>query len=714
MAKNWAITIGINRYQWLRSLQYATTDADAMRQLFLAELSFEQVYHFTDTSAPIPQDYGPDLVSQPTYTTLRRFLSKRFEQPFLGNGDNLWFFFAGHGIRHEQRDYLMPSDGDRADLPNSAIPIHYIAERLRNSGADNVILLIDACRSYEGRRDGVGIGEERQQGVITLFSCSPESSYEIEELRQGAFTHILLQSLRLQGEGNCATVERLYQRLRTYVPQLTRQYKRDVQTPYGVVEPLSKNHLILLPRQATLGDVAILRNDALTAEVTHDRQTAEQLWIRVLTVSPGDPDALAGIKRIYQGTAPASVPISPPAQKPPQLTKPNVSAATPRSATTRSAQAVPVAIPVRSQQTPSTVRDSLGRLRHRPASSDPLFSRIGRRKTIQILGFAGVGGISTILLGRALWPNEPAPEVPIAPVPESSSEAWKLPELEPATKNGSIAEFNVATVDTQTESIRIERKQAEFRTEEIADGITLDLMAIPGGTFAMGSPQGEGEDDEKPQHQVTVKPFLMGTYAVTQAQWRAVANLLKVDGELQADPSRFKGDKRPVENVSWDDAVEFCKRLSQHTGREYRLPTEVEWEYACRAKTTTPFHVGETLTSDLTNYDANFTYGNGPKGNYREQTTDVGSFPANVFGLYDMHGNVWEWCQDHWHENYDQAPTNGSAWSSTDENVGRLLRGGSWYDYPVLCRSANRFSSARDYRSNVVGFRVVCASSWTL
>jgi formylglycine-generating enzyme required for sulfatase activity len=593
MAKNWAITIGINRYQWLRSLQYATTDADAMRQLFLAELGFEQVVHFTDTSAPIPQDYGPDLVSQPTYTTLKRFLRERFNQPFLGNGDNLWFFFAGHGIRHQQRDYLMPSDGDRADLPNSAIPIHYIAERLRNSGADNVILLIDACRSYEGRRDGVGIGEERQQGVITLYSCSPEeSSYEIEELRQGAFTHILLQSLRLQGEGNCATVERLYQRLRTYVPRLTRQYKRDVQTPYGAWEPPSKNHLILLPRQATLGDVMALKLDAQQAEIERNLTAAEQLWIRVLTVSPGDPQALAGIKRIYQGTAPTSVPISPPDQK-------------------------------------------------------------------------------------------------------------------------AIKEFKVATFDTQTQRIRIEKKQAEFCTEEIADGITLDLMVIPGGTFAMGSPEGEGDDDEKPQHEVTVEPFLMGTYAVTQAQWKAVVNLPKVDSELQVDPARFKGSNRPVETVSWNDAVEFCKRLSQHTGREYRLPTEAEWEYACRAGTTTPFHTGKTLTSDLANYDATEIYGDGFKGEYREQTTDVGSFPANAFGLYDVHGNVWEWCQDHWHKNYADAPTDGSAWLSTDENASRLIRGGSWIYYPSYCRSAYRINYTPDLRYYSFGFRVSCSAPRT-
>ena len=156
MGRNWAITIGINGYRNLQRLNYAQQDAEAMRQLFSQELDFQHVYHFTDDSPPIPQDYGSPLDSQPTYTTLRRFLRTRFEQPFLRDGDNLWFFFAGHGIRDQNRDYLMPMDGDRGDLDNSAIPINYISERLRQSGADNIILLIDACRSLEGRRDGLG------------------------------------------------------------------------------------------------------------------------------------------------------------------------------------------------------------------------------------------------------------------------------------------------------------------------------------------------------------------------------------------------------------------------------------------------------------------------------------------------------------------------------------------------------------------------------
>ncbi len=276
MTKNRAITIGINGYRYLQKLNYAMQDATAMRQLLGAELNFQEGYHFTDVSGPIKQDHGSPLDSTPTYTALRRFFNKRFEEPFLGDGDNLWFFFAGHGIRHNQCDYLMPIDGDRSDLENTAIPMYWISDRLRRSGADNIILLIDACRSFEGSRSGIGIGQEKQQGVITLFSCSPEeSSYEIQELKQGAFTHALIESLRIQGEGNCATVERLYQRLLHDVPQITNYYKHVPQTPYSVIEPTSKNHLILLPKQATLADVRALKNDALKAELQEDLKAAK-------------------------------------------------------------------------------------------------------------------------------------------------------------------------------------------------------------------------------------------------------------------------------------------------------------------------------------------------------------------------------------------------------------------------------------------------------
>ncbi len=285
----------------------------------------------------------------------------------------------------------------------------------------------------------------------------------------------------------------------------------------------------------------------------------------------------------------------------------------------------------------------------------------------------------------------------------------------------------------------IQRHQAtaQYFTEELEDGIGLEMNLIPGGSFWMGTEDKEIErlcqtyDEEwfrweSPQHKVIIPTFFMGRYPITQEQWRIVAGWKQVERELDSDdPSNFKEDyeeidrwQRPVENISWDDAVEFCKRLSQKTKREYRLPTEAEWEYACRAGTTTAFHFGETISTDFANYrgtDWKYegkvypgNYGKGEKGIHREQTTPVGYFKvANNFGLYDMHGNVWEWCKDDWHENYEGAPTDGSAWLSGDSS-NRVIRGGSWLGIPLSCRSAIRVSDMRYDRLNPVGFRVVC------
>ena len=302
--------------------------------------------------------------------------------------------------------------------------------------------------------------------------------------------------------------------------------------------------------------------------------------------------------------------------------------------------------------------------------------------------------------------------------------------------------FQTVTVNAEGEIIPPENKTAPYFTENLEDDITLDMVYIPRGRFLMGAAATEAEsyDDERPQHQVTVKPFLMGKYPVTQAQWLAVAKLPKIQYDLKLDPSRFKGENLPVESISWYHAVEFCARLSRHTGKSYRLPSEAEWEYACRARTTTPFHFGETITTDLANYDGtddkdnkwSGSYGQGPKGIDRQETTPVGSFEvANAFGLYDMHGNVWEWCADPWHDSYDGAPTDGTVWdkncndnryqSSIDllvnseekDNQARLLRGGSWYSNPRNCRSACRYYFAPGIDYYAFGFRVVCVAAWT-
>jgi formylglycine-generating enzyme required for sulfatase activity len=255
------------------------------------------------------------------------------------------------------------------------------------------------------------------------------------------------------------------------------------------------------------------------------------------------------------------------------------------------------------------------------------------------------------------------------------------------------------------------RKATNHFYDEILDvKPPLRMMQIPAGEFLMGSPDNELERDEResPHHRVSVPSFFMAKYPVTQAQWRIVATMPhQVQRELNPDPSRFKGDSRPVEQVSWEDAIEFCARLSKHTKRQYRLPTEAEWEYACRAGTTTPFHFGATISPELANYSSSTAYADGPTGKSRGETIPVDHFKvANAWGLCDMHGNVLEWCQDHWHDNYKVVPDNGSAWLTDDDEASHVLRGGSWYTYPRNCRSASRRTYNPADRDNRLGFRV--------
>ncbi len=267
-------------------------------------------------------------------------------------------------------------------------------------------------------------------------------------------------------------------------------------------------------------------------------------------------------------------------------------------------------------------------------------------------------------------------------------------------------------------------KTTKYYVQDLGNGIELEMVLIPEGNFIMGSPEDELEhrDSESPQHSVNIKQFFIGRYPVTQAQWRAVVALPQIDRELKPEPSYFKGDKRPVESVSWYDAVEFCSRLAAQTKRPYSLPSEAQWEYACRAGTRTPFHFGETITTDLANYrgtdheEWSGSYGKGLKGIYREETTEVGSFGgANRFGLSDMHGNVWEWCLDDWHDNYKGLPTDGSPWVDENNNLSQsqqktaCLRGGSWVNNPDYCRSASRNHLVRaDRLYDIIGFRVAC------
>ncbi|NJR14922.1 MAG: SUMF1/EgtB/PvdO family nonheme iron enzyme [Calothrix sp. CSU_2_0] len=337
-----------------------------------------------------------------------------------------------------------------------------------------------------------------------------------------------------------------------------------------------------------------------------------------------------------------------------------------------------------------------------------------RREILKTLGWLGTGVGLSFLGGKIFMRDTQEPqksdigEITNSGTRDSLPTSTSSPVSKTATKsNFSLQTLNFETVTVDSKGTINNRRKlnAKYLAEDLGNGVTLDMVQIPGGTFTMGSPESEvgRSKDESPQRQVQVPSFFMGRYTVTQAQYQAI---------MGNNPASFKGANRPVEQVSWDDGVEFCKKISQQTGRNYRLPSEAEWEYACRAGTTTPFYFGETITTDLVNYNGTVTpYGSAPKGVYRKETTEVGKFPPNAFGLCDMHGNVWEWCQDVWNDNYSQAPTDGSARLSGNDNQRKLLRGGSWSSYPENCRSAYRFNDTRVNRFIYNGFRVVLFSA---
>jgi formylglycine-generating enzyme required for sulfatase activity len=231
------------------------------------------------------------------------------------------------------------------------------------------------------------------------------------------------------------------------------------------------------------------------------------------------------------------------------------------------------------------------------------------------------------------------------------------------------------------------------------DETTMRLALIPAGKFLLGSPLGDKnrQADERLPRDVTIsKPFYMGIYEVTQKQYLAVTGKA---------PSQFKGENNPVERVSWDDAVEFCKKLSSMTGKSVFLPTDAQWEYACRAGTTTPFNTGDTITADQANFNGSAIIVNGRPGKFRQKTIPVGEFKPNAFGLYDMHGNVWEWCAD-WYDGRYYISDNRTDPTGPASGRYRVFRGGGWIGNQSACQSSAYSGQEPDTRNNNIGFRV--------
>ena len=288
-------------------------------------------------------------------------------------------------------------------------------------------------------------------------------------------------------------------------------------------------------------------------------------------------------------------------------------------------------------------------------------------------------------------------------------------------------QFTAATIDSSGVMKGGMQREGRLFREDLGSNESLEMVELPSGNFWMGSSETEFSQvvkelqrvglpllqakevaqAETPQGQVQVVSFFLSRLEITQAQWAEVADWPQVKIELNSEPSFFRGKDRPVEQITWEEAIEFCDRLSARTGRPYRLPSEGEWEFACRAGTLTPFHFGETISPTIANFDATSPWGRTLSGVRRQQTFDSGSTDAaNGFGLLDMHGNVQEWCMDPWHPNYKGSPSGASVWETHGDPQYRVVRGGSYSSAAAFCRSSSRTRKEFTRRFSDTGFRV--------
>ena len=625
-----AIVIGVNHYEFLQPLKYAQQDALALKEFLETEAKFDRVYYFAEDA---PMVNGMSM--RPTRNNIRRVMRGTFAEPFMGDGDNFWFFFSGHGMRSGERDFLMPIDGDPDDVSESGISTAQVSEWLRGCGADNVVMVLDACRSG-GMKDGKGIGDQtkkgcRQTGVISLFSCSPNQySYELEAYQQGAFTKVLLEGLGVQG--GCATVARLDEYLKRRVPEVVRSALGDRynQMPYSIAEPMNKANLILMPQHSRPEDLTMLKNDAFRAANANDLRLAYQCWLRVNIASRGlDMEAIGEIVRL----------------------SPQVAGFKTQTKTST---------PAKSQPT-SEVPLGKGDLGGSKPTEKPIED--------MDMGFAEI-------------------------FEKFFSESENTASLKSGDRNLNLFKFETCQLSSEGVVFQQQTKTAPYFRQDLGNGVGIDMVAILGGKF----------------RNIQIPEFFMSKTLITQAQWETVSKLPKFKIELKSNPSRVKGSKHlvepkhPVERVNWWMAEEFCKRLSIVTKQNYVLPAEAQWEYACRSGTETKYYFGETLSSEVANYS-----------NSIQETTEVEKYPANAWGLYDMHGNLWEWCADHCSPDFETALKDSNPIVSSNESAKRVMRGGSWINGPQRCASGFRYCGSPEVFnfSGGVGFRVACSSPRT-
>jgi len=717
MSRKVALLIGVSEYgEGIPSLSAPLNDVAAMKRV----LENPKMGGFDAIKTGI----NPDLL------TMRTAIEQIFAN--CRKDDLVLLFFSGHGITDDDgRLYFATKDTSKNSYKATSVLASFIQDMSRDSYAKRQVIVLDCCYSgafAEGwQAKSVGLKLQQELGaegrVVLTSSTATQTSFQQEGEALSLYTQYLVEGMETGAADKNEDGKIHAHELHDYAKAKVQEVKPK-QKPGIIIDKEGFNILLgrapiddpeldyrkLVEQYATEGQMTVAGNYILRVkrqELGITEEKSEEIINEVLAPYRKRIEHIALYQQALTEAVEQNYPLTKRLSKELKDLK-DVLGLEDRDIAQIQQQILAAKYweKLREEERQRQNEPDAERLKpdRKEYSSSAGNLQITRAKFLKWAGFAGVGVVSTAIVGR-LFSGERSPDSGITQAPErvTDSEIPQSPERSPDSEM-------VVTVNQKGEIINRQPYQAEVFTENLPQEVGLEMVAIPWGKFTMGSPETEEGhyENEGPQHQVTVSPFLMGKYAITQEQWQAVAQLPKIKRDLDPDPSRFKGAKHPIETVSWYDATEFCERLSKQTGQEYRLPSEAEWEYACRAGTTTPFHCGETITTDLANYNGNGIYASAPQGKYRKTTANVGSFPPNAFGLYEMHGNVWEWCADPGHENYKGAPTDGSTWLDADGIGAHVLRGGSWQFDPRLCRSAVRFILDPDSRGHFIGFRIVC------
>ncbi|HEY9609178.1 caspase, EACC1-associated type [Allocoleopsis sp.] len=654
-----ALLVGVSEYeQGLNPLPSAARDVEAMKQV----LQHPDIGGFAEADVTVLINRSRQEIEEAIYYL---FANRQKD-------DLLLFYFSGHGVKDELGNLYLATPTTRKDpgrnklVKPTAVAARVLHESMNESYSKRQIVILDCCfsgafaKGMTAKDDGL-VDIQAQLGgkgrAILTSSTATQYSFEQENSNLSIYTHYLVEGMTtgagdLDDDGQIS-VDELHEytgsRVQEAAPSMTPE-----------LYPVEEGYKIFLAR-APVGDPKLKYRKGVGVIAREDEGDIDFINRSYLDELKNTLGLQAEEAKVVEAEV-----LEPYRQRKEKLQ--------------RYEQVLAEAM---QRQYPLSAKER---------------DRLKRLQQILSLRNEDVEPIEMQLISHQSGVKSQA----------------AAPPREPTSLSLPVFNFDVVTVNAEGREIDRRQGQAQCFIEDLGNEITLEMVAILGGTFCMGSPEAEADrlESEEPQHLVIVKPFFMGKYPITQAQWQAVVALPPVKRSLVLNPSKFKGANHPVETVSFEDAIEFCARLSNYTEREYRLPSEAEWEYACRAGTTTPFHFGETITSDLANYDGSYTYSSDFQGKYREKTTPVDNFQAaNAFGLYDMHGNVWEWCADSWHSDYEGAPTDGSVWQDNNGNQKRLLRGGSWYFKPSMCRSACRMNYIPALESYGNGFRVVCTSA---